>query len=1056
MAVSSSARPDGPLAGPLRLQVLGPLRLWRGESELHPGPRQQAVLLATLLARVDHPVSRSEMVDVLWDDSAPESALNVVHKYVGSLRRLLEPGLAARAPGSYVRARGDGYVFQGRGSGLDLLTFRDLVADAQAASAARQEQEALDRLVEALGLWRGPAAEGLGHGAWGVALFSALDNEYYDACLAAADLSLRLEQPQRVSPALRRAASMAPLNEEVLAALATSLGAAGQRAEALSVLRTVRTRLADELGVDPGAALRDAQQRVLGDGGAVDATADAPRQPVGLVGRRVELDVLRGIVRPALTGDIGVATVDGEPGVGKTHLLRAASDHAADLGALTVWSTGIEGGGAPAMWPWIEVVGSLMDLLPVEGRAPWLAGELGQLVAPHEGDDVVTLPDTGSRFRLFERVVALAARAAARQPIVIIIDDLQWADVASMELFGHLATRLPGSTVLIGALRDRSPAPGAALSRMLAEVSRIPVHRRIHLSALSESEVAELVRRDTGVSIDGGSLRAILERTSGNPFFVRELARLIAATGGFARGIDSEPKVPPTVHEIVRTRTANLSDDARRLLETAALVGRSAEITLLADTNRLDLPTCLDLLEPLAALGVLEPAPGDPRSVRFPHDLVRESIVHVTLPRRAIEVHQRIADALEAGAVDDGSATERLAYHLVSAGPLADPSRTSAALLRAGRRAVAKSAFETAERHLLAATAAARKAGLADVELSAAAVLATVSWRQLGFGDSYVDLLTRAEQLARELGQESNAADFLFMRVVAAFSQHHPDTDLLVRRLVAYSEASGDPTARRYAHHITGLVLYDQGDFGAALDQYREDDWTPEADARWVKESPLRRDLRMFAPLSHALTLVVTGDLETARTLLRAVEDAAGDEPYAISVWAHWAANAAAWARDPSWALRIVERWSQADPHHLFAVVDSTLRVIRCWARALTGDAAATEADEAARVIDRTMIEPPMYGMTFYSCLLVEMWLAAGFPDRASRVLDRAERFAEANGESFTMCLRLLLRARVLRATGAPADVVEEAVERVHSVSTAQAADIIARRVGELMGRSPS
>jgi hypothetical protein len=155
---------------------------------------------------------------------------------------------------------------------------------------------------------------------------------------------------------------MAPLNEEVLAALATSLGAAGQRAEALSVLRTIRTRLADELGVDPGMALRDAQQRVLGDGGAIDATADAPRQPVGLVGRRVEFDVLRGIVQPALTGDIGVATVDGEPGVGKTHLLRAASDHAAELGALTVWSTGIEGGGAPAMWPWIEVVGSLMDL----------------------------------------------------------------------------------------------------------------------------------------------------------------------------------------------------------------------------------------------------------------------------------------------------------------------------------------------------------------------------------------------------------------------------------------------------------------------------------------------------------------------------------------------------------------------------------------------------------------------------------------------------------------------------------------------------------------------
>jgi DNA-binding SARP family transcriptional activator len=1001
------------------------------------------------------------MVDLLWDDGAPGSARNIIHKYVGSLRRLLEPGLAARASGSYLQARGDGYVFQGRGSGLDLLAFRDLVAQAQAADANRQEQGALDRLVRALGLWRGPTADGLRHGPRAGAFFVALDNEYYDACLTAADISLRLEQPQRVLAALRRAASMAPLNEEVLAALATTLGAAGRRAEALGLLRTVRVRLIDELGMDPGPALRDAQQRVLDDGGmpAAKSAASADQsagfsEPADLVGRRVEFGVLRSVVQPALSGGTGVATIDGEPGVGKTHLLRAASEHTVELGGVTVWGTGIEGKGAPSMWPWIKVVGSLLELLPVADRESWLATELGQLLEPAKADDVLAMPDSGSRFRLFERVVALAGRVAARDPVVIIIDDLHWADVASLELFGHLAARLPAGTVLIGALRDRSPAPGTALSRVLAEVSRVPVHRRIHLDAMSESEVAELVRRDTGVSIDGVSLRRILERTSGNPFFVRELARLLSATTGLTPTGISDSGVPPTVHEIVRTRIGNLSADAMRLLETAALVGRSAEIDLLAEANGLDLPTCLDLLEPLAALGVLEPAPSDPRSFRFPHDLVRQSIVHVTPPRRAIEVHQRIADALDVGAVDDGSATERLAYHLVSAGSISDPSRTSAALLQAGRRAVATSAFESAEQHLLAAIDVARKAGLADVELSAAGVLATVSWRQLVFSGSYTELLTRAEQLARELGQDSKAADFLFMRVIAAFSQHDADTDLLARRLVAFSEASGDSTARMYAHHITSLILFDQGDFGGALDQLREDDWTPAAYARWGRENPLRRDLR-FSPLSRALTLMVTGDVEAARHLFQTLEDAAGDEPYAITVWAHWATTAVSWAGDPSWALHIVTRWRKADPHHQFAVVDSYLRVVQCWARALTGDDASAEAAEAARVIEQMMLPLSMYGTTLYLCLLAEMWLAAGLPVRASRALDTAERFAAANGEPYTLCLRLLLRARVLSAEGAPTDLVRAAVQRAHSVSTAQAAELIARRTTELMDHLP-
>jgi hypothetical protein len=191
--------------------------------------------------------------------------------------------------------------------------------------------------------------------------------------------------------------------------------------------------------------------------------------------------------------------------------------------------------------------------------------------------------------------------------------------------------------------------------------------------------------------------------------------------------------------------------------------------------------------------------------------------------------------------------------------------------------------------------------------------------------------------------------------------------------------------------------------------------------------------------------LTTHGDVDAARELLNTVEDAVGDDPYAISVWAHWASHTAQWAGDPAWGLRITDRWRTVDPHHFFVNIDSYLRVSRCWARALTGDDPAGAAAEAEEIIG-TMLDPPMYGVTQYYAALAEMWLAAGMPNEADVALDRADRFAE--------CLRLLLRAKVLHARGEPVGVVRAAVAKAETVSIERGAYIIARRAGELMTSS--
>src|SRR5689334_17075155 len=159
----------------LRLQILGPLRLWRGAVELDQGPRQQAYLLALLLAREGRPISTTELTELIWDEEPPATALNIIQKHVGALRRLLEPQLTSRDVGSYLHRRGNSYVFTAQPGMLDLLAFRNGIAAAKVTDARGHHAEALDHYLRALKLWVGPAAGGLHHGPAAMPVFAALD-----------------------------------------------------------------------------------------------------------------------------------------------------------------------------------------------------------------------------------------------------------------------------------------------------------------------------------------------------------------------------------------------------------------------------------------------------------------------------------------------------------------------------------------------------------------------------------------------------------------------------------------------------------------------------------------------------------------------------------------------------------------------------------------------------------------------------------------------------------------------------------------------------------------
>ncbi|CAM5714801.1 hypothetical protein SFUMM280S_01372 [Streptomyces fumanus] len=336
--------PDGPdreTATGVRFRVLGPVRVWAAGAELPTGPRQQRLVLAALLARAGRPVSLEELVGLLWEEDPPRSAVNAVHRYVGALRRLLEPGLPARAPGRWLVRRAGGYLLRVGPDELDLLVFRRLV---QQARAARDASEAVDRFAAALGQWQGRCAADVVPEDPAPQVFAAVDHEYVAAVSAAATAALRCGRPGAVLPAVRRAAQRHPFDERLLAQTMLLLTADGKQAEALTLYHRFRADLRDTLGMSPGKELRAAHDRILRgpEEPAVPATGPGPAgpaparpAPAGPEPRHVpaqlpadlpcftgRADVLEQAARFTAdgAGTLRVLAVDGIAGVGKTAL----------------------------------------------------------------------------------------------------------------------------------------------------------------------------------------------------------------------------------------------------------------------------------------------------------------------------------------------------------------------------------------------------------------------------------------------------------------------------------------------------------------------------------------------------------------------------------------------------------------------------------------------------------------------------------------------------------------------------------------------------------------
>ena len=568
-----------------------------------------------------------------------------------------------------------------------------------------------------------------------------------------------------------------------------------------------------------------------------------------LIGRELE----RGVVDAALE-DVGrgqgkLLLVAGEAGIGKTTLVDDATQRATARGHRVLWGRCWEAGGAPAFWPWTQVLRA----------AAAVAGDIAvPELAPPAATDEAT-PDQ-ARFRLFDEVGAFLRRLAERGPLTIALDDLHVADLPSLLLLRFVARALRGVPILVlGTYRDAEARLAAGAGALLAQLARDG--ERLLLGRLNAQQVAELVEAQAGgVAVSPNVSAKVFDVTEGNPLFVDEMVHLLRARNGLdgSAATDVRSPLPDGIADTIRSHLALLDGATRRLLALASLFGREVAVPALTelagggDAFEAALATAV-------AAGLLVELAGPTRRVRFSHILVQETLYRDLPAGERAAIHGRIAAAL--GALPPSLREAQLAtiaHHALASGDL---SAAVAAVRAAAARATALLAFEEAARLLERALAALDDAGHGDDHLRAELTL-TLGENMVRAGD---DLGGRARcraaaELARAVGDADLEARGALAYASAYWGGYVPDAvGLLKSALVSLAPGDSGMRARLLARLASTLIAFDAAE-GLVHAQ---------------------RAIAMARELGDAATLLAVIDLSSASVLrlsLTAAERVALDE----------------------------------------------------------------------------------------------------------------------------------------------------------------------------------
>lgn len=745
---------------------------WDGEQLEGDLPgRQGRLIFAYLVLNRSRPVRRDELVEALWaDEGLPSGGEALLAPPLSRLRKALGQ--------DRINGRSELTLNLGADAWVDcevaeqkLSLAQDLTGRPGSEPAAMAE--AWEAVQEAARIFEGGLLPGL-EARWIEEHRAYFEELRLKSLESVARIGARMgaSKQARAERAARSAVEASPFRESARAALIEVLEAQGNIAEALRAYDELRVLLRDELGTFPAPEIKAIHERLLNahespapDPAPASSTPAPTAKSIGMeidprieagtpVGRDRILEELKSELDLAAAGELRIALLAGEGGVGKTRI--AAELAAGRNDVVTLYGRAEPDEVRPfSIWSGLlrSAVRQVGDIDPDEivgGDGPTLARLLPELVrrmnlpAPGPTSDLES-----ERQALFGAVMRMIGRYSARQPMLIILDDLHWADRSTLRLLASLAGDNPPQGILaLGIYRDTELPPESQLPETLSQLQRRLPTTRVQVEALDEEQVRDLISG----RLDESLAPAIRDQTGGNPFFIEQVVRNLEESG------ESRPaSVPPEIREVIAQRVSRLPEGGAELLGRAALIGRDFDLAVLERTTTESEDRTIELLDSAVAAGLLDESGSVPGRYSFVHALVRSALGEsLSLTRRA-SVHRRIGEAIEQRSQNRfGVGPDRdlpgLAWHFTQAGP-AEADRAIHYATLAAKQAEERLAYDEAVGFYAGAIDACRADEPVDQGLLAELLLsrAEAEWRMALLARSGVTFAEAAEA-ARESG----------------------------------------------------------------------------------------------------------------------------------------------------------------------------------------------------------------------------------------------------------------------------------------------------------------
>jgi predicted ATPase/DNA-binding SARP family transcriptional activator len=1002
------------------IRLLGGLRLnYRDRVITAVNTNRMQALLAYLALHTGVLQSREHLAFLFWPDSTEAQARTNLRQLLHHLRSALPDG------GQFITADSQNILWHSTGEfAIDVADFEGAVARAGQAAKVGDSVTSRKELEKAAGLYGGDFMPGL-YDEWVEAERKRLRQKYSDVL---GNLVSLLEQMGEFPSAVQyaeRLVELDPLCETSYQTLMHLYGRKGDRAAALLVYHQCVTALRRELDTEPGPATRKLRDELTKQDvvppGQPNLSAKSGATHLALTGRQREFEQLLEIWKTAEQGRASFALVTGESGIGKTRLLEELLMWASRRGVAAAHARCYAAEGRLAYAPvadWMRgpVLRSVLSRLPASQLSELVRVLPELLVERPELGVPPPLSEGWQRHHFFEALAR--AVLSGPQPLLLLIDDLQWCDQETMEWLHYLlrldakARLLVAGTARIEDLHDRH-----ALRSLIRDLNRDGHATEIQIGRLSSKDTAYLASQVSDRPLDAEFIRELYRETEGNPLFVIESVR-----AGLLSANEPASQLPPKVHAVLSARLAQLSPRAQDLTSLAACIGRAFTAELLAGACHSDEDALVSLLDELWQRRIIRLEGSE--SYDFSHDKLREVAYAELSPARRQLYHRRIAESIAKLSEKDADAVSGdLARHYEQAGLLAKAVPLYYQAAKVSRRRYAESeAIGYLRRAFPLLESFPQGTERDQTELDLLVTLGLSLSVTQGYAAAEVGrVYARARMLC-----ESNVGkkDHYFTVIWGSWVYHVVRADLQVAkemasRLLQTAQHQDDAVMVAGAHFATGSSLFHLGELAQCREHFQQAMAGSDSSDHPLYLTVFGPELGVFclSYLSHVHWMIGDHDqsAECNRLALARAERLA--HPFSAALALDYASVLHQFRGEPSDAAKHAAQCAVVCREYGFSYYLAWTSIIRGWSLAEEGSA-PDGVEQIQQGLASLQEQGAALRAPYYQTLLAQAFARAGDIDAALKCLSEALLIREKTGECWSDPLIYELRSTLLRKKG--------------------------------------